>query len=412
MKFVEVFKIALKNVRSNLLRTIITMLVIAFGIAALVGILTAIDTAILTMSSNFSSLGAQSFSVAPRDQEVDRIVRGKKEKRSTPITYDEAKQFKKKFKANGRVSISFRAKSSVVTKYGEIETNPVTTLIGVDENELYTRGNELEHGRFFTEKEIRNREHLAVVGSFIVSSLFNDKPERALGKRVLIDGVRYTIIGTLESSGASMNDNSDKKLLIPVSLAKSRYATDKTNFSIDVGVMKVDEMDQVISETIGTMRQVRRLKTKEENDFEIRKADGLIEIIRENTSKLRWGAIAIGIITLLGAAIGLMNIMLVSVSERTKEIGIIKSLGATRRSIVQQFLTEAIVICQLGGILGILLGILAGVGVSQAMGGVFTIPWLWIFLGITLCMLVGLVSGLYPALKASRLDPIESLRYE
>lgn len=412
MKYIDVFKIALKNVRSNLLRTIITMLVIAFGIAALVGILTAIDTAILTMSSNFSSLGAQSFSIVPRVQEIDRIVRGKKVKRSTPITYAEATEFKKKFGGNGRVSISFRAKSGVVSKSGDIETNPVTTLIGVDENELYTRGNELEYGRFFTEKEIYAREPLAVIGSYFVSSLFNEKPERALGKRIQVDGVRYSIIGILKSSGASMNDNSDKKILIPVSLAKTRYGSDKTNFSIDVGVMKADEIDQVMSETIGTMRGVRRLKTKEENDFEISKADGLIELIRENTSKLRWGAVAIGIITLLGAAIGLMNIMLVSVSERTKEIGIIKSIGATRRSIVQQFLTEAVVICQLGGLLGIVLGILAGMGVSYAMDGVFVIPWLWIFLGIALCMLVGLASGLYPALKASRLDPIESLRYE
>ncbi len=412
MNNLEVLKIAIGNVRGNLLRAIITMLVIAFGIAALVGILTAIDTAIFSMSSSFSSLGSRSFSIVPTETEIDRIVRGERVKRVTPVSFEEAMEFKERFSGSGKVAISSRLNGSAVAKYGDEETNPVLNLIGVDENELFTRGNAIDVGRFFNKNDISTNSRSAVVGDFVVRTLFNDRKERSLNKTILLDGQRYKVIGVLESQGASMNEDVDKKVLIPITTAKARYGTERTNYVIDVGVTRADEMDDIINEAIGLMRKVRRLKAKEENDFEIRKADGIISIIKENTSKLRWGAVGIGIITLLGAAIGLMNIMLVSVTERTKEIGIIKALGATRSSIVKQFLVEAVFICQMGGLLGILLGILAGVLVSHFLKGEFVMPWAWIGLGVTLCMIVGLASGMVPALKASRLDPIDSLRYE
>ena len=412
MHGIEVIKIALNNVKGNLLRAVITMLIIAFGIAALVGILTAIDTAIFSMSSSFSSLGSRSFSIVPGETEIDRTVRGEKVKRVMPISFSQAMEFKDRFDQSGRVSVSSRVSSSAVAKFDDEETNPVLSLIGVDENEPYTRGNSIEIGRFFNNADIQNATRQTIVGNFVVKTLFDDKAERALGKTILLDGQRYRIIGVLASQGASMNQDVDKKVMIPVTIAKQRYGTEYTSYAVDVGVTKTDEMENIISESIGLMRKVRRLKAKEENDFEIRKADGIIKVIKDNTTKLRWAAVGIGIITLLGAAIGLMNIMLVSVTERTKEVGIIKALGATRSSIVKQFLIEAILICQMGGLLGIVLGILAGVLVSHFLGGHFIMPWAWILLGISLCMIVGLASGLYPAVKASRLDPIESLRYE
>jgi putative ABC transport system permease protein len=209
-----------------------------------------------------------------------------------------------------------------------------------------------------------------------------------------------------------MNEGADRRVFIPLLTAKEEYADPETNYDLDVAVESSILLDQTINEAIGVMRVVRTLKSYEENDFEISKSDGIITFLKENTVKLRAATIAIGLMTLLGAAIGLMNIMLVSVTERTKEIGISKSLGATRKNILQQFLTEAIIICQLGGIVGILLGIPIGNIVSLQMGGQFLIPWAWIILGFVVCSIVGVLSGLYPALKASALDPVECLRYE
>ena len=313
---------------------------------------------------------------------------------------------------NGRVSVSFRVNGNTTVKYKEEKTNPIMQLFGVDENEVYARGHNLEHGRFFNENDVNNASHYTVLGMFIAKALFEDEAEKAIGRIVLVNGYRYKVIGVLEEQGSSMNQNSDKKVMIPLTLAKNIYGSDRTYYDIAVSVNRVDDIDHIIAESIGLMRNARGLKAAEENDFEIGTSEGLMSIIRENTANLRMGAVIIGIITLLGAAIGLMNIMLVSVTERTKEIGIIKAIGATRQAIINQFLIEAVIICQMGGILGIILGMFAGNSVSYIFGGNFIVPWVWIILGIVLCTIVGLISGLYPAMKAARLDPIESLRYE
>jgi putative ABC transport system permease protein len=412
MKITENIQIALGNVRSNLLRTIITMLIIAFGIMALVGILTSIDSMIYSLNDSFSNMEANSFQIKPKRDGVNGRRGGRQSKRGEVITYKQAMEFKDRFDYPSKVALSCLGTRIATVKYGAEKTNPNVIVLGGDENYLNVKSYEIAVGRNFTEMEITSGQSKAIVGFDIVKALFNENQDRALNSVISVGNIKYKIIGVLASKGASMGMSQDQRIIIPLLKAKTLYGYAQKNYGVAVALTSVEKMNDAISNAIGTFRNIRKLKLSQDNDFEISKADGLIDRLKENTAAIRLSAIGIALITLLGAAIGLMNIMLVSVTERTREIGICKALGATRKNILTQFLTEAVVICQLGGLVGIVFGILIGNILTFFIGGTFLIPWAWIILGITTCLVVGLVSGLYPALKASRLDPIESLRYE
>lgn len=412
MNLWENIAISIKNIRANLLRTILTMLIIAFGIMAIVGILTAIDAAIYSMSDNFSSLGANSFTIERKNVETTGRRGGRQIRSGDPISFRQAMAFKNQMEYSAAIAITQSSRSNATITHANEETNPNVGLTGVDENYLLIFGRDIQEGRYFSQVEINNGSQVAVIGHDIVRMLFNGEHSNAIGKNISIDGRRYRVSGTLASQGASLNQATDRLVIIPLINSRRFYGTDRTHYQITVQVPFDGSLEEAREEAIGVMRNIRGMRIGEENDFEVEFSENLVSTIQENTVTMRLGAIAIGFITLIGAAIGLMNIMLVSVTERTKEIGIIKALGATRKIIVGQFLIEAVTICQLGGIAGILLGILAGNVVTIFIGGSFIIPWAWILLGLITCTLVGLVSGLYPAIKASRLDPIESLRYE
>lgn len=403
---------AFQNIRANLLRAILTLLIIAFGIMALVGILTAIDAIAYSLNDNFSGLGANSFSIERKWGDVRSNRHGRRQKASEEISYKQAMDFKERFNFPARVSVSFFATNLATVKSGDEKTNPNIGLIGVNENYFLAKGMEVEYGRSFSKSEIEDGQPKCVIGREIVKSLFKGKPEKALDQVVSIDGERYRVIGVLKEKGATMGASDDRKAFAPLLKVKARYGSNNTDYDLMIAVTNATDLEAAKSEATGLFRQIRGLRPEEDDDFELFSSDSLVSILKENTTTLRLATIAIGLMTLLGAAIGLMNIMLVSVTERTREIGIYKALGATRRSILLQFLTEAIVICQIGGLVGILLGILMGNIVTPMLGGSFLIPWGWMLLGFALCMIVGVISGFYPAMKASRLDPIESLRYE
>ncbi|MEM8585394.1 MAG: ABC transporter permease [Bacteroidota bacterium] len=413
MNLRENIRVALSSLRANWLRAVLTIVIIAFGIMALVGILTGIDTAIYSLSDNLNGLGANTFSIEQTNMGV-RGSRGGRQRRnwSDPFSYKQAMSFKERYDYPADVSVSLWCTGNGTAKYADRETNPNTIFVGMTREYLTAKGYELEVGRNFNQLEVNDGASVAIIGTELVNVLFGGNAEFALDKVINIGLGRVRIIGVTATRGSAMNDNQDNRVLIPLQLAKRFYGGENRNYSILIAVEDATRIDAAMAEATVLMRSVRRLGAGDENDFELEKSDSLIGIIKDNTATLRLGALVIALMTLLGAAIGLMNIMLVSVTERTREIGVRKALGATRKNVLQQFLIEAVVICQIGGLLGIVLGVLAGNVVTWLIGGSFLFPWAWISLALVVCTAVGLLSGLYPAMRAAQLDPIESLRYE
>lgn len=406
----ENVKIALRAVKSQALRSTLTVLVIAIGIWALVGILTSIEAIQSKFKSDFALMGSNTFTIMNRNrnfQDSGEPVR------TTPITYNQTEQFKEIYNYPAVVSVSAVASPIATVRYQSKKTNPNVRVIGGDENYLSTSGYAIECGRNFSRTDMANAANAAIMGKDIINKLFGKDNERqALGKIVSIGAAHYLIIGILESKGNSLGFSGDNQIIIPISNLKVNYERPSTSYAMNIFVKEANELESAIGEATGKFRIVRKDPPGKDPSFFVSKSDALAEMIIEQMWMIKLIGVAIGCITLLGAAIGLMNIMLVSVTERTKEIGTRKAIGASAATIRQQFLLESIIIGQLGGLFGIILGILTGNLIGSLIGTGFIVPWLWIIIGVALCLLVGVSSGFYPANKASRLDPIEALRHE
>lgn len=409
--FAENIRIAFQSVRSNLLRTVLTVLIIAVGITALIGILTAIDSIKSSITQEFTFMGANTFTITSRGMQVQVGNKKYRSKNHSYISFYQAKEFKERFEFPATVAISVYATGSATAKYGSEKTNPNIGVRGIDDNYLFTSGYEVDAGRSFSELEIQSGRNVAILGSELVKQLF-DANENPLQKVVSIGGGKYKVIGTLKGKGSGFGNSNDLVCFLPYTNVRNYFSRPAMNFDIQVKVPQPELMDIATGQTEAVFRNVRGLDPLDETDFNIEKSDNLVNILLDNIKTISLVATIIGFITLFGAAVGLMNIMLVSVTERTREIGIRKAIGAKSPTVKQQFLVEAIIIGQIGGILGIIIGILIGNMVSVMIGSSFIIPWTWIILGVILCFVVGIVSGYYPAQKAAKLDPIESLRYE
>jgi putative ABC transport system permease protein len=377
---------------------------------ALVGILTAIDAIKSSLTNQFTMLGANSFTITSRGMNITIGNSRYRARNFSRITYREAMEFKEAFSEPAWVSVSYMASGLATVKRGSEESNPNVSLTGVDENYLTTSGYEIESGRGFSSDDIQRNRHLVLIGADIVKSVFLNGVE-PVGKEIIVAGMKLEVAGVLKSKGASAI-NGDNVCFMPVTTARQYFSRPNMNFSINVMPYNSVNLDVMSGQAESIFRIVRNLNPRDESDFNISKSDNIVNLLLKNLRYVTLAATLIGIVTLFGAAVGLMNIMLVSVTERTREIGVRKAIGAKTTTIKYQFLFESIMIGQLGGIFGIIFGILIGNGVSSLLGSDFIIPWKWIITGIIVCFGVGVASGYAPAVKAANVDPIEALRYE
>lgn len=426
MTFRDTLSLSWKNISGNKLRTAITVAIIALGIFALILIITAITAASNSLTTSFSTMGANSFNIRYKDRNIHigggrqntttktskSSLKVRKSNMGKIITYDEAKSFKDRYNFPARVSLALTGPRNIVVNTDRKKTNPDVRVLGGDENYLELNGYNIAFGRNFTPVEVESGRSICLLGSGVAQKLFPDNPEKAIDKVVSVDHTPYRVIGVLEEKSSSAFFNTSKIVVTSYNNIRRLYASQNVSFNVGVMVSDIKMMDAAIGEATGTFRPIRKLDVKEEANFYIDKSDSIAEALLTNLAFLEIGTIGIAFITLIGAAIGLMNIMLVAVNERTKEIGLVKALGGTKRAIRAQFLGESVLISLLGAVVGIISGILLGNVVAILLKTGFVVPWVWVIRGIVVCSVVGLVAGLYPAYKASKLDPIVALRYE
>jgi putative ABC transport system permease protein len=421
----DIFSLAFRTVRSNKLRTGLTVSIIAFGIMALIGIITAIKAMSQKFTESFSTMGANAFTLRFKERnihfggdngnDIKLSKKGqRKEKKSNLgkiITMDEAELFVKYYHFPSTKSISIFGGRTNIVSHEARKTSPNVMLFGGDESYLLLNGFTIKYGRNLNNLDVQTGRNVCILGYDVAKKLFKEGVERAVNSVVRINNIPYRVLSVMDSRGSTFGFSRDNVIITSYKNLDRNFPS---GFSFVVGVMTPDikQVNIAMGEAEGIFRGVRKLTTTEENNFVLDRSDSVAEKAMNSLGFLTISATVIGLITLIGAAIGLMNIMLVSVSERTREVGLIKAIGGKRRSVSRQFLLEAIIISLMGALFGIALGVLVGNLFSILLKTAFVVPWNWVFLGIVICTIVGLLAGLYPAFKAGRLNPIEALRYE
>jgi putative ABC transport system permease protein len=415
MHLSDIWKLARRSIQSNKLRSRITIAIIALGITALVGIITAVDSMRNSITSNFSKMGANTFTIdaggGGNGGPGGRRSNKKRSREYEAITYEESQLFLQRFDYPGLKSVSTMVSSAAVLTAGSKKSDPNVYVKAGDDNYLQVSGSAIAMGRNMSKAEVYSGRDVCVLGDNLAKTYFG-KANKAVNKVIAINNHKYVVVGVIASKGSSMVDRTDNMVLVPINNARRVFDLGSTSYAISVQVNNVKELAYVKGEALGEFRAIKKLTFNEEDNFSVNSSDSIANSFLENIKYVTLSAIFIGFITLLGAAIGLMNIMLVAVAERTKEIGLSKAIGATSATIKRQFLSESVMISLQGGVWGIGFGILIGNIVSIVLHSPFIVPWAWIVMAVCICAVVGVLSGYYPASKAGKLNPIDALRYE
>ena len=406
----EAFAMALASIGAHKLRSSLTLLGVLVGVFSIVVVMTALRVLQSNIESKLNVLGANSFSIQrfPAVNVDDNPGAMERYFRRKEFRYWMARQVENRADLAKAVGVTcFLFNGEVTSKWGK--TNPGIPLIGVAPGTFETRNWVIAEGRSFGEGDVDSGRDICVVGSSIARKLFPHGS--ALGERIKFGGVGYQIVGVTEEKGRMFGQDQDSFVLVPITTGLNRYGRERS-LSIQVQAWSQKAYDDTLEQVRGILRTVRKVEPGAEDDFEIASNDSIIRQFRSLTLAVRAGAGVISSIALIAAGIGIMNIMLVSVTERTREIGIRRAIGAKKRHVMTQFVMEAVALCQIGGVGGVILGVIAGNAAAILFEVPAVIPWDWVVIGMAVCSLVGLIFGTYPAWKAANLDPIESLRYE
>ncbi len=408
MQIKESILMALDSLRSNKLRSILTLIGISIGLFSIIIVMTAISGVQKSVEDTFNSIGTNNFII----QKYPAINIGpgshRRYRNRKDLTIEIGKKLKKMTTLPSAIGLQL-SKNGRTVKFGENKTNPDVSLVGLNIDQLKTDDRAIDYGRNFSAQDFSNSRAVCILGSDIVKSVFG--PINPIGMKIHIDAMKLEVIGVFEKKGSVLGRSQDNFVVVPLSLFTKVYG-DRRSASITVMSDDNTDLEAVKSEVIGALRAIRKVPPGQDNDFEIVTNDQLIGQFNDLTKYFKLGAGIIAFISLISAGIGIMNIMLVSVTERTKEIGIRKAIGARKAMIRSQFVIEAIVLSQIGGIIGILLGLIGGNLVAVQLGVSIVVPIDWILIGLAVTTFVGILFGVYPAVKASNLDPIDALRYE
>jgi putative ABC transport system permease protein len=410
MNLGESFSVSLTSLKTNKTRTLLTILGVVVGIFSIIVIMTVITMMQQTIETGVSFLSKNTFQINKWPAiNVGSHDSWRKYRNRKNITLDDFNRLEKML-GSAKYSGAEQGQGGRIVTYRNTKTNPNIYVVGVTMGAFMTRNVTINEGRPLRETDIEYSNNVCILGNDVTEKLFPALDP--IGQVVRVDGRPMKVIGTLEKQPSFFGQSEDNFIVIPITTFQNMYGKRSRSVSISIMAESKESYEELIEQAIGHMRTIRKVPPGEENDFEIFSNESLMGQVNDITGGVKIGAIVISVIALLAAGVGIMNIMLVSVTERTREIGIRKAVGARRSSILIQFLLEAVILCLVGGLIGIVLGVGLGNMAGSMINAVAVVPVDWVVIGLGLCLLVGIIFGTYPAYKAANLDPIEALRYE